>query len=70
MSLADQVGDLEDDLREAQAQAKELYDNLSETRDYINDLKSDLKEATAFIDYVDATSPELRVAYGAATKLK
>lgn len=69
MSLADQVGDLEDDLAESTRTIRILETERSSLEDHLRDLSEQLEEATAFIDYVDTTSPELRVAYGAATKL-
>lgn len=70
MSLADQIAELESDLKDAQRQANNLYDSLCEARDYVTDLENDLEDANTFIAYVDKTHPELRTAFEASKKLE
>ena len=70
MSLAEQIAELEEELYDYQNRASQLSKDLSEAEDRIADLEYDCEEMGKFIEYVDATHPELRTAYEAAKILK
>jgi chromosome segregation ATPase len=66
MSLADQIAELENELEHYQSRARELSDAVDAADSRIEDLEYDCEEMGKFIEYVDATHPELRTAYEAA----
>jgi predicted nucleic acid-binding Zn-ribbon protein len=70
MSRAHQIEELEDELRHYQRKASELSKELNSAEERIEDLEYDCEELGKFIEYVDATHPELRTAYEAANVLK
>ena len=70
MSLADQIAELEKGLYDYQNRASQLSNDLNEAEHRIADLEYDCEEMGKFIEYVDATHPELRTAYEAAMILK
>ena len=70
MSRAHQIEELEDELRHYQRKASELSKELNSAEERIEDLEYDCDEMYKFIEYVDATHPELRTAYEAAKILK
>ena len=70
MSRAHQIEELEDELRHYQRKASELSKELNSAEERIEDLEYDCEELGKFIEYVDATHPELRTAYEAAQILK
>ena len=65
-SLSDQIEELEEELLEYQNRASQLSNDLSEAEERIADLEYDCEEMGKFIEYIDATHPELRTAYEAA----
>jgi predicted nucleic acid-binding Zn-ribbon protein len=69
-SLSDQIEELEEELYDYQNRASQLSNDLNEAEHRISDLEYDCEEMGKFIEYVDATHPELRVAYEAAMILK
>ena len=69
-SLSDQIEELEEELYDYQNRASQLSNDLSEAENRIADLEYDCEEMGKFVEYVDATHPELRVAYEAAKILK
>jgi predicted nucleic acid-binding Zn-ribbon protein len=69
-SLSDQIEELEEELLEYQNRASRFSNDLSEAENRIEDLEYDCEEMGKFIEYVDATHPELRTAYEAAMILK
>jgi predicted nucleic acid-binding Zn-ribbon protein len=70
VSRAHQIEELEDELRHYQRKASELSKELNSAEERIEDLEYDCEELGKFIEYVDATHPELRTAYEAAQILK
>jgi predicted nucleic acid-binding Zn-ribbon protein len=70
MSLADQIAELEEELHHYQEKASKLSNDLDSADNRIADLEYDCEEMGKFIEYVDATHPELRTAYEAAQILK
>ena len=70
MSLAAQIEELEEELHHYQRKASELRDAVDAADNRIADLEYDYEEMCKFIEYIDATNPELRVAYEAAMILK
>ena len=69
-SLSDQIEELEEELLEYQNRASRFSNDLNEAEHRISDLEYDCEEMGKFIEYVDATNPELRVAYEAAMILE
>lgn len=70
MSLADQIKELEDELEHYQNRTAQFSNDLNDADHRIADLEYDCEEMGKFIEYVDATNPELRVAYEASKILK
>jgi predicted nucleic acid-binding Zn-ribbon protein len=70
MSLAEQIRELENELEHYQIEASQLSNELANTDGRIADLEHEVFEQGKFIEYVDATHPELRTAYEAAKILK
>lgn len=70
MSLADQIAEMEDELQHYQSENSKLNDALDSADNRIEDLEHDCAEMGKFIEYIDETHPELRVAYEAAQKLE
>jgi prefoldin subunit 5 len=70
MSLAAQIEELEEALQHYQSKARDLDNALDTADSRIEDLEYDCEEMGKFIEYVDATNPELRTAYEAAKILK
>jgi len=70
MSLSDQIAELEEELYHYQRKASELSDAVDAADNRIADLEYDCEEMGEFIEYIDATHPELRTAYEAAKILK
>jgi predicted nucleic acid-binding Zn-ribbon protein len=70
MSLAAQINDLENELEHYQNRATQFSNDLNDAEHRIADLEYDCEEMGKFIEYVDATNPELRVAYEASKILK
>ena len=70
MSLSDQIEELEEELQHYQRKVSELNNDLDAADNRIADLEYDCEEMGKFIEYVDATHPELRTAYEAAKILK
>lgn len=66
MSLADQIGALEDELNDAQHQCESYEATIRQMSSDIDDLETENWELADFIEFVDKTSPELRTAYEAA----
>jgi len=70
MSLADQIGELEEELEHYQQEASKLSSLARELENELDDITRELEKATRFIEFVDKTSPELSAAYQAATVLE
>jgi chromosome segregation ATPase len=70
MSLSEQIAELEEELYHYQRKASELSDAVDSADNRIADLEYDCEEMGKFIEYIDATHPELRTAYEAAKILK
>lgn len=70
MSLAEQIGELEDELSHYREQAERYEKTCNSLQDDNEDLAEALAEAEAFIEYVDKTHPELRTAYEASKILE
>jgi archaellum component FlaC len=70
MSLADQIEELEDELEHYQREIGELRSLVSDLELDLISVGGEMREAHDFIDFVDKTNPELRVAYEAAKILK
>jgi hypothetical protein len=70
MSLADQISEMEDELEQYQRETGTLRNALSNLESDLIAVEDELIEAHDFIEFVDKTSPELRVAYEAAKILK
>lgn len=70
MSLSDQIAEMEEELSHYQGENSRLSSDLSQAEDHISDLEYDCEEMGKFIEYIDKTNPELRVAYEAAQKLE
>lgn len=70
MSLAEQIGELEDELQGAIEEARRYEKTCNSLQDDNEDLAEALAEAEAFIEYVDKTHPELRTAYEASKILE
>jgi predicted nucleic acid-binding Zn-ribbon protein len=69
-SLSDQIEELEEELYDYQNRASQLSNDLNEAENRIADLEYDCEEMGKFIEYIDATHPELRTAYEAAMILE
>lgn len=70
MSLAEQIRELEDEAADYRMQAEKYERSCNELKDENENLTGALEEATAFVDYIDETSPELRTAWAATKKLE
>ena len=70
MSIADQIRELEDELRHYQEESSRLSNELACADDRIEDLEYDCDDMGKFIEYVDKTHPELRTAYEASKILE
>lgn len=70
MSLADQIAEMEDELQHYQEQFSRLNNELNDADNRIEDLEYDCEEMGKFIEYIDKTNPELRVAFDAAKALE
>lgn len=70
MSLADQIAELEEELQHYQSISGRLNNDLDTADNRIADLEYDCEEMGKFIEYIDATHPELRTAYEAAKTLE
>lgn len=70
MSIADQIRELEDELEHYQSENGRLRNDRDTADNRIEDLEYDCKEMGKFIEYIDATHPELRTAYEAAKTLE
>jgi predicted nucleic acid-binding Zn-ribbon protein len=70
MSLADQIAELEEELYHFQNKASSLGNDLDAADSRIEDLEHDCEEMSKFVEFVDKTNPELRVAYDAAKALE
>lgn len=66
MSLAEQIRELEDELEHFQSENGKLNEALDAAENRIEDLEYDCTQMGKFVEYVDATHPELRTAYEAA----
>lgn len=69
-TLADQINELEDQLAFYKGSADDLakeVDKLEQELEMANGYKDELE---AFVEYIDKTHPELRVAFEAAQKLE
>lgn len=70
MSLSAQISEMEDELQHYQSENGELRSEINKLEDRIEDLEYDCEYMGKFIQYIDKTNPELRVAYEAAQKLE
>lgn len=70
MSLSAQISEMEDELQHYQSENGELRSEINKLEDRIEDLEYDCEYMYKFIQYIDKTNPELRVAYEAAQKLE
>lgn len=70
MSLAKQIEEMEDELQRYQEENSKLSTDLNNADHRIADLEYDCDEMYKFIEYIDKTNPELRVAYDAAQALE
>jgi chromosome segregation ATPase len=70
MSLADQIAEMEEELEDAQREGSRLRSDLYNLEADLADVQSELEEANKFIEFIDKTNPELRVAYDAAKVLE
>lgn len=70
MSLAKQIEEMEDELQRYQEENSKLSTDLNNADNRIADLEYDCDEMYKFIEYIDNTNPELRVAYEAAKALE
>lgn len=70
MSLAKQIEEMEDELHYYQEENSKLSTDLNNADNRIADLEYDCDEMYKFIEYIDKTNPELRVAYEAAKALE
>jgi predicted nucleic acid-binding Zn-ribbon protein len=70
MSLSDQIAEMEEELEEVQRECSKQRSDLYNLETDLADVQLELEEAYDFIEYVDATHPELRTAYEAAKILK
>lgn len=70
MSLSDQIAEMEEELQHYQSENGELRSEINKLEDRIEDLEYDCEYMYKFIQYIDKTNPELRVAYEAAQKLE
>jgi archaellum component FlaC len=70
MSLADQIAEMEDDLHIVRAQCSDYEDTIRKLESTVDDLETENWDLADFVDFVDKTSPELRVAYDAVKALQ
>jgi chromosome segregation ATPase len=70
MSLSDQIAELEEELEHYQREASNLSSMVSELECDLADANESLTSMADFIEFVDKTNPELRVAYDAAKALE
>ena len=70
MSLSAQIEELEEELQHYQQEASKLSSLARELENELDDVTRQLEKATRFVEFVDKTSPELSVAYQAATVLE
>lgn len=70
MSLADQIAEMEDDLHIVRAQCSDYEDTIRKLESTVDDLEAENWELADFVDFVDETNPELRVAFDAAKVLE
>ena len=70
MSLSEQIAELEEELEHFQSENGKLNGALDAAENRIEDLEYDCTQMGKFVEYVDATNPELRTAYEAAMILK
>jgi hypothetical protein len=70
VSLADQIVAMEEELQRALEDARMYERTCNILEDQNEDLSDELIDACDFIDFVDKTNPELRVAYNAAKALE
>lgn len=70
MSLAKQIAEMEDELHYYQQENSKLSTDLNNADNRIADLEYDCDEMYKFIEYIDKTNQELRVAYEAAKALE
>ena len=69
-SIADEVGELEDELSETLNEVKRLREECSELEGEIGDLKWDLREATAIVNFVTEHFPEAIAAFEVRVKME
>lgn len=69
-SLANQIEEMEEDLFEARAQCMDHEETIRKLESTVDDLESDNWDLADFVEFVDKTNPELRVAYDAAKALE
>jgi len=70
MSLADQIAEMEEELEDALRECSRLRSDMYHLETDLADIKLELEEADKFIEFIDKTNPELRVAYDAAKVLQ
>ncbi|WP_396190076.1 hypothetical protein [Flavobacterium sp.] len=70
MSLADQISEMEGELVHYQRETGELANRVSDLESDLTAIEREMLEAHDFIDFVDKTNPELRVAYNAVKALE
>jgi peptidoglycan hydrolase CwlO-like protein len=70
MSLAAQIEELEEELEDAQRECSKQRSDIYHLETDLADVQSELEEANKFIEFIDKTNPELRVAYDAAKALE
>jgi septal ring factor EnvC (AmiA/AmiB activator) len=70
MSLADQISEMEGELVHYQRETGALRNQVSDLESDLIAVEDELIEANSFIDFVDKTNPELRVAYDAVKALE
>jgi len=67
--LADQIEELEENLSCAEMRVNELEDDAKRMLDEISDLEDVVAEHEEYIDWIDETYPEARIAYDAKQRL-
>jgi chromosome segregation ATPase len=68
-SLSAQIEEMEEELYGAQAQVRDYEEENSRLKDEVSDLEDQVAEHEAYIDWIDETYPEARIAYDAKQRL-
>ena len=70
MGIAEQVGELEDELADVRSILNQSQQECNQLEDHVHDLEAELEEERGFVDWVEINYPDARETYNALIKVK